>query len=125
VASRQEGLTAAAPPISQRCFGVRLTVGRSVYARRNVGPNPAPRTTKLAGPTALERCRSLTINPGIAPRADDQIRIYALEGVFSRVGRAWTIGDLIDAALATQSIKPVPTAPDRRKRFTVIDGGKN
>jgi IS1 family transposase len=40
------------------------------------------------------------------------------------VDRAWAIGDLIDAALATQPITPVPSAPDRRKLFTVIDGGK-
>jgi hypothetical protein len=40
------------------------------------------------------------------------------------VDRAWTIGNLIDAALATQPINPVVTAPDRRKRFTVIQGGK-
>ena len=38
--------------------------------------------------------------------------------------RVWTVGDLLDAALATQPIDPVVTAPDRRKRFTVIDGGK-
>jgi hypothetical protein len=38
--------------------------------------------------------------------------------------RVWTIGDLIDAALATQPIAPVTTAPERRKRFTVIDGGR-
>jgi IS1 family transposase len=38
--------------------------------------------------------------------------------------RVWTIGDLIDAALATQPITPETTAPDRRKRFKVIDGGK-
>ena len=38
--------------------------------------------------------------------------------------RAWTIGALIDAALATQPIAPVTSAPERRKRFTVIDGGK-
>jgi len=38
--------------------------------------------------------------------------------------RVWTIGDLIDAALAAQSIAPTPSAPERRKRFTVIDGGK-
>ncbi len=38
--------------------------------------------------------------------------------------RVWTIGDLIDAALATQPITPVTTAPDRRKRFRVIDGGR-
>jgi IS1 family transposase len=38
--------------------------------------------------------------------------------------RVWTIGDLLDAALATQPITPKTTAPDRRKRWTVIDGGK-
>jgi len=38
--------------------------------------------------------------------------------------RVWTIGDLLDAALATQPITPVTTAPDRRKRFTVIEGGR-
>jgi len=38
--------------------------------------------------------------------------------------RVWTIGDLLDAAMATQPITPVTTAPDRRKRFTVIEGGK-
>jgi IS1 family transposase len=38
--------------------------------------------------------------------------------------RVWTIGDLLDAALATQPIDPVVTAPDRRKRFRVIEGGK-
>lgn len=38
--------------------------------------------------------------------------------------RVWTIGDLLDAAIATQPITPMTTAPDRRKRFTVIDGGK-
>jgi IS1 family transposase len=40
------------------------------------------------------------------------------------VDRNWSIGELIDAALATQPITPVPTAPERRKLFTVIDGGK-
>jgi IS1 family transposase len=38
--------------------------------------------------------------------------------------RVWTIGDLLDAAMATQPIDPVVTAPDRRKRFTVIEGGR-
>jgi len=38
--------------------------------------------------------------------------------------RIWTIGDLIEAALVTQSIAPTPTAPDRRKRLTVIEGGR-
>jgi len=38
--------------------------------------------------------------------------------------RVWAIGDLIDAALATQPITPVPSASERRKRFTVIEGGR-
>jgi len=37
--------------------------------------------------------------------------------------RVWSVGDLLDAALATQPIDPVVTAPDRRKRFRVIEGG--
>ncbi|TAK47887.1 MAG: transposase [Xanthobacteraceae bacterium] len=39
--------------------------------------------------------------------------------------RTWTIGDLIDAALATQPITPVPSASDRRKLFKVVQGGKS
>jgi hypothetical protein len=38
--------------------------------------------------------------------------------------RPLSIGELIDAALATQLIEPTVTAPDRRKRFRVIDGDK-
>lgn len=38
--------------------------------------------------------------------------------------RVWTVGDLLDAALATQPIDPVVTAPDRRRRFQVIEGGR-
>ena len=38
--------------------------------------------------------------------------------------RVWMIGDLVDAALATQPITPKVTPPDRRRRFTEIDGGK-
>jgi hypothetical protein len=41
------------------------------------------------------------------------------------VDRNWNIGELIDAALATQPITPVPTASELRKRFKVIDGGKS
>lgn len=38
--------------------------------------------------------------------------------------RVWTIGDLLDAAMATQPIDPVVSAPDRRKQFKVIEGGR-
>jgi IS1 family transposase len=37
--------------------------------------------------------------------------------------RVWTVGDLLDAALATQPIEPITTAPDRRRRLRVIKGG--
>jgi hypothetical protein len=35
--------------------------------------------------------------------------------------RVWSIGDLIDAALKAVPPKPTLTAPDRRKRFKVIE----
>jgi IS1 family transposase len=38
--------------------------------------------------------------------------------------RAWTIGDLLDAALVAEPPLPTPTAPDRRRQFRVIDGGR-
>jgi hypothetical protein len=37
---------------------------------------------------------------------------------------AWSLGELIDAALATQPIDPVITPPTRRRQLRVIDGGK-
>jgi len=38
--------------------------------------------------------------------------------------RVWSIGNLLDASLATQPITPVTTATNRRKTFRVIEGGK-
>ena len=38
--------------------------------------------------------------------------------------RVWTIAELLDATLATQPITPTVTPSAQRKRFTVIDGGK-
>jgi IS1 family transposase len=38
--------------------------------------------------------------------------------------RVWSIGELVEAALATQPITPKVTPPDRRRLWTVIDGGK-
>ena len=37
---------------------------------------------------------------------------------------AWSIGELLDAALAVATPDPTGTAPDRRRRFRVIEGGK-
>jgi hypothetical protein len=36
----------------------------------------------------------------------------------------WSIGELIDAALKAVPPKPTPTAPERRRQFRVIQGGK-
>jgi IS1 family transposase len=52
---------------------------------------------------------SLRTTPGMAPGLADHV---------------WSIGELLDAALATQPSTPITTAPTRRKRFRVIDGGK-
>jgi IS1 family transposase len=38
---------------------------------------------------------------------------------------AWSIGELLDAALAVATPDPVETAPDRRRRFRVIEGDKS
>ncbi|MFZ3351696.1 MAG: transposase [Xanthobacteraceae bacterium] len=38
--------------------------------------------------------------------------------------RVWAIGDLLDAAVAAVPPVPTPTAPDRRRQFRVIQGGK-
>lgn len=37
--------------------------------------------------------------------------------------RAWSLGDLIDAALAVASPDPTETAPEKRRKFRVIRGG--
>jgi IS1 family transposase len=38
---------------------------------------------------------------------------------------AWAIGQLVDAALAVAPALPTETPPDRRRKFVVIQGGKN
>jgi hypothetical protein len=35
----------------------------------------------------------------------------------------WSIGEQLDAALAVAPADPTTTAPERRKRFKVIEGG--
>lgn len=39
--------------------------------------------------------------------------------------KAWSIVQLVDAALAVAPALPTETPPDRRRKFTVIDGGKS
>lgn len=38
--------------------------------------------------------------------------------------RAWSIAQLVDAALAVAPAMPTETPPDRRRKFTVIQGGR-
>ena len=39
--------------------------------------------------------------------------------------RTWSIAQLVDAALAVAPALPTETPPDRRRKFTVIEGGRN
>jgi hypothetical protein len=57
-------------------------------------------------------------------RIHEALKTTPAKALLGVVDRAWTIGALIDAALATQPITPVPTAPERRKLFTVVQGGE-
>jgi IS1 family transposase len=57
----------------------------------------------------------------LTPNARQQTTPAMALGIANRV---WSIGELIDAALATQPITPEPTPGDRRRLFRVIDGGK-
>jgi len=38
--------------------------------------------------------------------------------------KAWSIAQLVDAALAVAPALPTEKSPDRRRKFTVIEGGK-
>ncbi len=61
------------------------------------------------------------VHESLTPDARHQTTPAMALGITNHV---WSIGELIDAALATQPTDPVVTAPDRRKRFMVIDGGR-
>jgi IS1 family transposase len=39
--------------------------------------------------------------------------------------RAWSIGQLVESALAVAPALPTETPPDRRRKFVVVDGGKH
>ncbi len=56
----------------------------------------------------------------ILPRDKQNTPAMAL-GITNHI---WSIGELLDAALAVAPREPTETAPDRRRRFRVIDGGR-
>ena len=56
-------------------------------------------------------------------RLHETIRITPAEAL-GITDHVWSIGELINAALATQPITPITTAPTRRRQFRVISGGR-
>ena len=61
------------------------------------------------------------VHESLTPRAKDQTTPAMAIGITDHI---WSIGELIDAALTAAPPKPTPTAPDRRRQFEVIQGGK-
>ncbi len=60
------------------------------------------------------------VHEALTPTAKDQNTPAMAVGVADHV---WSIGELIDAALAVAPAAPTETAPDRRRGFRVIEGG--
>jgi hypothetical protein len=58
----------------------------------------------------------------LTPNAKQQTTPAMAIGITDHV---WSIGELIDAALAAVPPKPTTTAPERRRQFRVIQGGKS
>ncbi len=63
-------------------------------------------------------CRA---HESLSPNARNQTTPAMALGLTDHV---WSIGELIDAALGAVPPKPTPTAPDRRRQFQVIQGGR-
>jgi IS1 family transposase len=62
------------------------------------------------------------VHESLSPSARNQVTPAMALGI---TDRAWSLGELIDAALAVATPDPTETAPDRRRKFRVIDGGKS
>jgi len=61
------------------------------------------------------------VHEALTPDARHQSTPAMALGIAKHV---WSIGDLLDAALAVAPPAPTETAPDRRRRFRVIEGGR-
>lgn len=61
------------------------------------------------------------VHEALTPDARHQNTAAMALGITDHV---WSIGELLDAALAVAPRAPTETAPDRRRRFQVIQGGK-
>ena len=60
------------------------------------------------------------VHKSLSPSARNQATPAMALGITDRV---WSLGELIDATLAVATPDPVETAPDRRRKFRVIEGG--
>jgi IS1 family transposase len=62
------------------------------------------------------------VHETLTPNAKNQTTPAMALGLTDHV---WSFGELIDAALGAVPPKPAPTAPDRRRQFRVIEGGRS
>lgn len=70
----------------------------------------------------MQACKTECTNKNAPPAPAPPTTPAVSLGITDHV---WSIGELIDVALATQPQAPEMTAPDRRKRFQVIEGGRS
>jgi hypothetical protein len=61
------------------------------------------------------------IHESLSPSARHQVTPAMALGITDRI---WSLGELIDAALAVAGPDPTETAPERRRKVRVIDGGR-
>jgi len=61
------------------------------------------------------------VHEALTPNMRDQNTPAMALGITDHV---WSIGELLDASLAVAPPAPTETAPDRRRRFRVIEGGR-
>jgi hypothetical protein len=62
------------------------------------------------------------VHESLTPDARHQTTPAMALGIAKHV---WSIGELLDAALAVAPREPIETALDRRRRFRVIEGGRS
>jgi hypothetical protein len=62
------------------------------------------------------------VHESLSPNAKNQQTSAMAAGL---ADRPWSLGELIDAALAVATPDPTETAPERRRKFRVIEGGRN
>ena len=114
----------------QAMFGIPAQISTSYVERSNLSIRMANRRfTRLTNGFSKTLANhaaavSLYVAHYNLCRVHETLRTTPAEAL-GLTDHAWSLGELIDAALATQPIDPVVTASDRRNRFRVIDGGRS